>query len=330
MNPPLDQVIRDVLDPLIPPSAPLALFDFPNYSNVGDSAIWLGEQDYLRTQRPDCRIVWMSDLSVAKATPLPVLPRNCVILIQGGGNFGDIWPQHQKLREHVLAHYPGHRVIQLPQSIHFRDTAQAERSRPIFSAHSDFHLVVRDHESMEFASRLYDCHVHLCPDMALHLRQWPRRVIPHHRLFGLMRTDRERASAAPPSDLPGDLVVDDWLEEAPTLAMQADAALSRLESRYPNHFSVPQFLRQRLYARIALQRMHRGCDQLASGHVVITDRLHAHILCTLMGIPHVVLDNSYRKIGNFRAAWHTGDGLCRTANTLEAALAEVTDLVPAR
>jgi len=30
--------------------------------------------------------------------------------------------------------------------------------------------------------------------------------------------------------------------------------------------------------------------------VVITDRLHAHILATLMGIPNVAMDNDYGKI----------------------------------
>src|SRR3546814_10686068 len=32
------------------PSGKLALVDFPDHSNVGDSAIWLGEMAYLRSQ----------------------------------------------------------------------------------------------------------------------------------------------------------------------------------------------------------------------------------------------------------------------------------------
>jgi pyruvyl transferase EpsO len=39
---------------------------------------------------------------------------------------------------------------------------------------------------------------------------------------------------------------------------------------------------------------------------VVTDRLHAHILCLLLGIPHAVLDNSYGKLTRFLDAW-TGD-----------------------
>ena len=41
-------LIHRVLGPPIPEGAPVALFDFPNYSNVGDSAIWLGEIQYFQ------------------------------------------------------------------------------------------------------------------------------------------------------------------------------------------------------------------------------------------------------------------------------------------
>ncbi len=322
MNTPLDQVIRDVLDPLIPAGRPLALFDFPNHSNVGDSAIWLGEQNYLHKRGLSSAIIWMTDAAAAKVRALPELPEDCIVLIHGGGNFGDLWPDHQRLRERLLQHYRTHRIIQLPQSIHFGDADKANQSRAIFSGHPDFHLVVRDHESLAIARALYDCHTHLCPDMALHLVRWPRPAPATHDLFALLRTDREqRAEADTGSASRHDIVFDDWIEETPKLAIHADRALLTLETRYPNRFTTPQALRQRIYKRLALQRMDRGCRQLASGRVVISDRLHAHILCTLMGIPHVVLDNSYRKIGNFRDAWHTGEELCRSATRLDEAIA---------
>ena len=35
----------------------------------------------------------------------------------------------------------------------------------------------------------------------------------------------------------------------------------------------------------------------------MSDRLHAHILCLLMGIPHVLLDNTYGKVRSFHETW---------------------------
>ena len=43
------QKINSVLGPLIPAGSSVVLFDFPNYSNVGDSAIWLGEEIYIKS-----------------------------------------------------------------------------------------------------------------------------------------------------------------------------------------------------------------------------------------------------------------------------------------
>ena len=53
---------------------------------------------------------------------------------------------------------------------------------------------------------------------------------------------------------------------------------------------------------------------------MITDRLHAHILCTLLDHPHIALDNSYGKLKGFIEAWTGGGHPASTAPTLAAAL----------
>jgi exopolysaccharide biosynthesis predicted pyruvyltransferase EpsI len=45
---------------------------------------------------------------------------------------------------------------------------------------------------------------------------------------------------------------------------------------------------------------------ISAGRVVVTDRLHGHILCLLLGLPHVLLDNAYGKISNFHRMWTDG------------------------
>jgi pyruvyl transferase EpsO len=56
---------------------------------------------------------------------------------------------------------------------------------------------------------------------------------------------------------------------------------------------------------VARARLKTGTELLSKGRTVITDRLHGHILCTLLDIPHVVIDNSYGKISGFAKAWGT-------------------------
>jgi pyruvyl transferase EpsO len=49
------------------------------------------------------------------------------------------------------------------------------------------------------------------------------------------------------------------------------------------------------------------------GRVVITDRLHAHILCLLMQIPHVLLNNAVGKTWTFYETWTRDSPLCHLA-----------------
>ena len=46
---------------------------------------------------------------------------NGIILLQGGGNFGDLWQAHQSFRERVIQDFPHKKIIQLPQSIFFSE-----------------------------------------------------------------------------------------------------------------------------------------------------------------------------------------------------------------
>jgi len=54
--------------------------------------------------------------------------------------------------------------------------------------------------------------------------------------------------------------------------------------------------------------------------VAITDRLHGHILCLLLGIPHVVLPDRYGKLRGFVEAWTSGSDLFVWASEPRAAL----------
>jgi pyruvyl transferase EpsO len=58
-----------------------------------------------------------------------------------------------------------------------------------------------------------------------------------------------------------------------------------------------------LWDQLAEDRTLRGCRILARGRVVITNRLHAHLLCTMMGLPHVVCDTSNGKVFAYRDTW---------------------------
>ena len=69
------------------------------------------------------------------------------------------------------------------------------------------------------------------------------------------------------------------------------------------------------------RRIDRGLRLLSRARYVITDRLHVHILCTLLDIPHCVLDNRYGKIARLSQAFGTRWAGVSQAATLPEAVA---------
>jgi exopolysaccharide biosynthesis predicted pyruvyltransferase EpsI len=258
-----------------------ALLDFPDHANVGDSAIWLGEIAMLRAitgRDPDHVCTWDAFDADAFRRDSPA----GVVLLHGGGNLGDIWPHHQHFREAMLAEFRDRTIVQLPQSIHFRAGEGLDRFAACVAAHPDFHLYVRDAQSLDLAQRL-SCTVALAPDSAFALGAQPRGPADCDLLM-LMRADDERV-AGDRGPVPKGAVVLDWLE---------DGVLPAWEAGVPRHAH---------YERLARVRVARGLTLLSRGRQVVTDRLHAHILALLLGIPHVALDNDYGKLSAYIAAW---------------------------
>lgn len=292
------------------PTGELALVDFPDHSNVGDSAIWLGEMAYLRTRgRLPAYYSAIADFDDAACR---AAIGDGPILIHGGGNMGTLWPKHEAFRLRLLREHRGRPIVQMPQSIHYADPAAAAEMAGAIRAHGRFTLLVRDARSLAFANAHFDCPVRLCPDAALMLGR-RQRMSASTPVFALLRTDHERApdSAA----LPAGVVADDWLEEDPGQKryLRLALGLGRLVTRDP---MAQRAARQQ---RLAAWRLQRGLAMLSTGELVVTDRLHAHILSLLLDIPHVLLDNSYGKVAGFADQW-TGDyaGLMRATSRTEA------------
>ena len=275
------------------------LLDFPDHANVGDSAIWLGEIALLRgiTGRdPDYVCTW--DGADGSLFERDAFRRACpagVVFLHGGGNLGDIWPHHQRFRETVVGELRDRRIVQLPQSIHFRIPAGAARFAGLIAAHPDFHLCVRDQASFDFARREFACPEVLAPDSAFALGERARGA-PDCAVLMLMRTDDERVVYGGPLVGGEEGVVRlDWLD---------DDALPVAD---------PTRSRGAQYERLAAARVERGLALLSRGRRIVTDRLHAHILALLLGIPHVALDNDYGKLSAYIAAWTAGSPLLQRA-----------------
>src|SRR5262249_180799 len=83
----------------------------------------------------------------------------------------------------------------------------------------------------------------------------------------------------------------------------------------------PMERKYQFYTALANRQLRRGTQLLSSGRVVLTDRLHAHVIALLLQIPHVVLDNSYGKVSGFVEQWTGASRLVNVAKDLPGAFA---------
>ena len=324
----LRERIDEALGPHLPTDRPVALVDYPNHPNTGDSAIWMGEVAYLRSR--GVRVAYTCDFASYSEQRLRERVGDGTILLHGGGSVGDVWQETQLFRERVIASFPGNKVVQLPQTIHFEARQNVERARSVFDAHPDLTLLVRDQTSLKIAQEEFRTASVACPDMAFALGRLERTGSPSCDVLWLSRTDVEARHSAE-GQLPPGVQRADWLEqhgsEAPWRVLRGATKVAA--RRIANHPALARPLSgplSRLQGPMAGQRVRAGAELLGSGRAVITDRLHGHILSLLLGIPHVLLDNTYGKLRSFYEAWTSGSQLARWAESPEEALVLAQDL----
>lgn len=299
-------LLQDVLLSLVSPGEQCVLVDYPNHSNVGDSAIWLGELHLLR--HAGIRIVAIGDLICDSWAEITKAIGGRTILIHGGGNFGDLWGRHHHFRERLCHDFPRNRIVQLPQSIHFEDDANRLASLEVFRSHPDLHLMVRDRCSLGIAETFAPGRAYLVPDAALCLpRETRTRWKMKYDMLVLLRTDQEstqhqRIEPLLPEGVRANIT--DWLDEKGGFWHRCYARLQQIDpDKRPLLRSVVNAFVLGAANQLAGNRFDRGMGLIQSARVVVTDRLHTVILSWLSGTPVYFSDNTYGKLSNVMECW---------------------------
>lgn len=304
---PMDELknrLRLILN-VIPPGSDIYYLDYPVHGNGGDLLIMKGTEAFFKENGIRVRARY----SVLDFPDGLSVPDDHILVLHGGGNFGDLYPAHQRLRERVVAGYPRHRVVMLPQTIFYKDPRELERTADILNRHRDVHLYVRDTLSLDMArDKFKRCGVYLSPDMAHQL--WPIApgTAPERELLRFLRTDIERTAEqeALAAGGAGDCL--DWA-----------TLYSRSERRYIRVFGdVLRIGRGRLpvgklWSRYTDRLVDKAIHRFAQYRTVQTSRLHGHILSCLMDKPNELIDNAYGKNASYYRTWTQGIASARLA-----------------
>ncbi|MEZ5830881.1 MAG: polysaccharide pyruvyl transferase family protein [Dongiaceae bacterium] len=321
LNAALSRRIDQTLAPLIADrSERICIIDPPGHPNVGDSAIFLGELAFLQRTVPEARINFFDRDNYTPACDR-FIRQSSILLLHGGGNFGEIWPRHHALRLDILQRFPGKPIVQFPQSISFTTQAAIDATARAIEHHGNFTLLVRDRKSLAFAERHLPCTTILCPDMAFALGDIERAPATRDFLC-LLRQDKEVAAnhsrlMQVVAELGGSHDVADWIARSGSGIERLDRALGKTWRRLPGTIGFTRSLAFRLRERYAHERLAFGLGLLSRGSMVITDRLHAHVLCCLLGIRHLLLDSLDGKVSALYEAWTKGAKNARLVRSID-------------
>lgn len=360
------------------------LLNYPDYPNVGDHLIGLGTIIYL-LKNQGIKLRYLSAIGNHDPEIMDSKLGDATILLQGGGNLGDLWYEQQTFREQIIQQYPQQRIIILPQTIHFQDPEKLHQAAQIFNNHPNLTICVRDRRSYELANTQFsNCKIILCPDMAFMLADLPGMKFfrtnwqQQHQILYHCRDDKEivtnlnsqvlqlfqpshPVSSQSSPELPK-LVIEDWLPPDKYLQRSQITSESAWYWRLPGVVRIYRELWQQRLSRtmgwlskefwdnnhpynskfialsttvdnsemlkISWDYLHRSIYQLNRYPLVITNRLHGHILCTLLEIPHIFLPNSYGKNQSWYEAWTYDISFCRYVENPLAITQAIKELCP--
>lgn len=327
----LDRALDEIRLP-----GPCVLLDYPEHANLGDHLIWMGEVFYLTLHR-GVRLSFVSSAARFPWKRPPAFPEKTTILLSGGGNLGDLWPGPQMFRERIVAQYQDRPIVIFPQSVCFRNPANLARAAAVFNAHPNLTIFVRDRRSLSIAAENFPrCRVLLAPDVAFHLAgMLELACAPPRKDRGLYhyREDQEQPPDMSPQCLGLEhLEIDDWItwrRSRRDICWMTKGPFRRVRAHYRFFADMMRQPAARIRERsserewlararrsLAIDRLpdaalhrkswsmiHAGVYQFRQYPAIVTNRLHGHILCVLLGIPHLFLPNTYHKNESFFRTW---------------------------
>ncbi|MFC4553892.1 polysaccharide pyruvyl transferase family protein [Georgenia faecalis] len=304
---------------------PIALLDAPRHRNLGDSLIWLGELQYLTSLGHE--IVYTADIGRFFSDDIARLPADTVLVLHGGGNFGDLYPAHDSFRRHIVEAHGDRRIVVMPQSIHYQDHETLRHAGAAYSRAADLTLLVRENRSLDIAKENFQgVDVRYCYDAALGAPIEDTKSSARDGILTLARGDQEA--------LPADLSLArtagmrDW-EFTPlnSAAWKGAIAVGAAYKRLPGMARRP-FYRANLAALDYCLRLNvsAALHQFSGRSAVATNRLHAHILAALLGIPHAVADNSYGKVSSIYEEYTGAFSTAHLVDSLSEAVTTANDL----
>lgn len=277
----------------------VGVLDSPYDANVGNHMMWLAICDYLHER--GIKVAYSSHASTFDEAAMQRAIGDAPVLFLGGVTVSRLWPHHADLKRRVARAFRKNRLLSLPATMIFADEEDKQLAGQIFDDHPNVTLLARDPFSCEQAKGAFPSSIKIktAPDLSFRLQQQPLKSKPTHDILWLARDDIEGTGYRPPSDVK----VFDWThrlrEDVPRiwapLRLARGLSTARKKPRMAALHAPLDLSVAWLWERGSAEALRYGNVTLDTGKVLVTDRLHPHVLAALRRQPVVLLPDKFGK-----------------------------------
>jgi len=270
----------------------IIFIDYPVYLNVGDLLIKEGTEQLFK--KLNTKVIMKISERNQERLFNKKIDSDIILVLHGGGNFGDLYMKHQSLREKVISSFPNNKIILMPQSIHYENILNLKNSSYIYNGHNNLEIYVRDKVSFNTLSENLNVKVKMLPDMAFVIDDKWNEIKCKDKTLILRRRDVEAIDV----NVNNDFDWDDMFSRIDIKCYKFIILCYRIENKIKLNIGSSV-----LWDWFCKRTINKATKLFKKHNIVDTDRLHGMILAFLVGCDVIKKDNSYGKLDRFYKCW---------------------------
>lgn len=263
----------------------------PNHWNSGDHFIAQATIDYLTHHFPEHGIVeiQVNDFEQKFQQLKKIVNQYDIFVMQGGGNMGNVYPVNEEIRRKIITTFSRNCIVVFPETIYYENTAIGQyellSSKKIYSDAEKLVLCARESKSYELMRCYYpNSRVVLVPDIVCSMNMDIALERERDGASLFFRNDGEKA------------ISNDTSETIIRELKSRNISYSYRDMIYHHNKGYSGKANRKAIIRTKLL-------EIKGSRLVITDRLHAMILCVMTGTPCIVVHGYNHKIPDTYKTW---------------------------
>ncbi len=252
----------------------------PSYGNLGDQAIEIATTKYLNDYFSDFQLikVHLEDSYYEIPAIKSAITSDDLIVLQGGGNFGDLYYECEHARRYIIKKFQNNTIIFFPCTFTYTNSKRGRqeflRSKKIYDKHKKIISMCRENYSYNFAQKKFNfLHCFLIPDIVTYLASEDDDSLDRKNILVCLRQDSESL-----------------------LLNKRTELISDIFSKYRNAILIDTQVNRIINDTVRDVEVLSIINLFRTAKVIVTDRLHGLIFSVITNTPCLVFPSVDAKI----------------------------------